>query len=305
MEIWSRRVAALLLACLVAGFCLQPNPALAQTARAFLNAPMSDLFMYSYTGVRSNTGGDDAIPFNSIQTRNQTQSLVYSHITDIFGRTGGPGVIIPYMDLLSFNTDTDLVTRRAAGLGDPSITFDVNLFGAPALRWEEFQDWTPEPYLSLHTAVSLPLGLYDPTEEVNLGSNRYSFKALLNYSYTGNEGKSWLDFYGGLRAFTTNPDFLQGHQLQQAPLGLFEVHYSSIVYERAWLGAGLMSTLGGAVEVDDLEVTPFQKTLKAGFSGGTPLWKGGTVIIGVNGTIAQSTGASRDMVYMLQMIQLF
>ena len=280
------------------------SQAVGQTARAYLNAPMSDLLMYSYTGVRSNTGGDDALPFNGVQTRNQTQSLIYSHIMDIFGRTGGPGVILPYMDLLSFNTDTDVIMRRAGGLGDPLLTFDVNIFGAPALRWEDFKGWKPEPYLSLHTAVSFPLGLYDPSEEVNLGSNRYSFKVLLNYSYTGDEGKSWFDVYGGLRAFTTNSNFLNGNDLRQAPLGLFEAHYSRLVYERAWLGAGLMSTFGGAVDVNDQLVTPFQRTLRVGFSGGTPLWKGGTAIIGVNGTVARSQGASQDMVYILQVIQL-
>jgi len=155
-------------------------PARGQVARAYLNAPQGNLVMYSYAGTRSNTGGVKNLPVPRTQSRLQSQSLIYSRIIDVGGRTGGLGFVVPFVDLLSFDTESDLVTGQLSGPGDPSITFEMNLFGAPALDREEIKDWTPGDYCGLHCLFGVPLGEYDPDIAANLGSNRFTFRPLLN-----------------------------------------------------------------------------------------------------------------------------
>lgn len=182
-------------------FVVADRSATAQLARSYLNAPQGNLLMYSYAGTRSNTGGVKNLPIPATETRLQTQSLIYSRIIDVGGRTGGLGMILPFTDLLSYDTQGDLVTARQAGSGDPSFTFETNLFGAPALQREEFSDWTPGDYCGLHFLLGVPWGEYDPDSAVNLGANRFTFRPLLNYSITTDEGKSWVDFYGSVFFF--------------------------------------------------------------------------------------------------------
>src|SRR6056297_1099487 len=102
-----------LLCALVLLFVVGENQsANAQLARSYVNAPQGNLLMYSYAGTRSNTGGVENLPIPKTETRLQTQSLIYSRIIDVDGRTGGLGVVLPISDLLSYDTKADVVTAQ-------------------------------------------------------------------------------------------------------------------------------------------------------------------------------------------------
>jgi hypothetical protein len=283
-------------------FC---GTAYGQIARSYLNAPQGNLAMYSYSGVRSNTGGVENLPIPLTETRLQTQSLIYSRIIDIGGRTGGLGVVLPFQDLLSFNTQSNDVTARESGIGDPSVTFEMNLFGAPALQREEMKDWTPGDYCGLHFTFGLPLGQYDPNSAVNLGANRFTFRPLLNHSLTRDEGKTWLDFYSSVAFYSANEEYLGSSVLKQYPLTDIELHYSKMVYDRLWAGIGVVGLFGGRVEVNDTVATPTQQIGRLAITAGTPMFKGSTAIFGYNNTFARSDGAADANSYILQLIYLF
>lgn len=277
----------------------------AQLARSYLNAPQGNLLMYSYAGTRSNTGGVENLPIPKTETRLQTQSLIYSRIIDVGGRTGGLGVVLPISDLLSYDTQADVVTAQESGIGDPSFTFEMNLFGAPALQREQFSDWTPGDYCGLHFVFGVPWGEYDPNSAVNLGANRFTFRPLLNYSLTPDEGNTWLDFYGSVFWFSDNEEYLGSSVLSQRPLANLELHYSSMVYDRLWAGVGLVGAFGGEVSVNDVVVTPEQQTGRLALSAGTPMFKGATAIFGYNHTFARSARAAEADTYILQLIYLY
>jgi hypothetical protein len=281
------------------------DSAYGQIARSYLNAPQGNLAMYSYSGVRSNTGGVENLPIPLTETRLQTQSLIYSRIIDIGGRTGGLGMVLPFQDLLSFNTRSNVVTARESGMGDPSLTFEMNLFGAPALQREEMADWTPGDYCGLHFTFGLPLGQYDPNSAVNLGANRFTFRPLLNYSITPDEGQSWLDFYASVAFYSANEEYLGSSVLEQTPLTDLELHYSRTVYDRLWAGVGVVGLFGGRVEVNDVTATPTQEIGRLALSAGTPMFKGSTAVFGFNHTFARSDGAADSNSYILQLIYLF
>lgn len=278
----------------------------AQAGRLFLGVPIdSNLVIATFNGTRSNTWVDEAIPQAGTAARSQTGSFVYSRIMDVFGHTGGPGIMLPFTDLLAVDRPSGQVVQDIAGMGDPALTFDVNFFGAPALTAEQFKTFVPVTYSGLHLTLGTPWGRYDPNARTNIGSNRWSLKTLINYSITDDDGKTWIDFYPSVRIFGDNETYLGARRLSQRPIFGLEAHYSATIATRTWWSAGLIGTTGGAIEIDGVDAGPAQRTLKVALGAGFPAWPGGTVIVAWNRTVLRSEGAAQANNFMLQGIHKF
>ncbi|HYN91179.1 MAG TPA: transporter [Thermoleophilaceae bacterium] len=298
----ARRALAFALLALAAG---APG-AHAQSGRLFLSVPYdSNLAILTYNGVRSNTWLDEALVVPTSESRSQTESLVYSRIMNVFGRTGGPGISIPYSSLLSYDKTTGLVQQDASAVADPALTFDVNLFGAPALDAEQFKTFVPRTYCGIHLTLGTPWGSYDPVSATNIGGNRWTYKALLNYSITWDQGASWVDFYPSVRFFGDNDEYQRDRTLSQSPIYGLEAHYSRTVAKRTWLSGGLIGSAGGRVEVDGQPPGDAQQALKLALGAGFPTWPGGTGILAYSHTVARSEGSPRADTFMIQLIHKF
>ncbi|MFA5727179.1 MAG: hypothetical protein WC886_06030 [Saccharofermentanaceae bacterium] len=130
-------------------------PVSAQYGRLYVNVPRNyNYFQLHYYNTISNSWAEQSIPNDKIQNITNTGSLSYTRVMNIFGRCGGPGIVIPYTNMLSFNEDTDTITYRNNGFGDPSLTLDCNIFGAPSLRKTQFDEHTPTNYMSAHYVMS-------------------------------------------------------------------------------------------------------------------------------------------------------
>ncbi len=275
-------------------------------ARMFLNAPKdTDMLMFTYLNTRSNTEGDLDISAPGTESKINVGSFAYARIMSIFGRTGGPGFSIPYLSVDSSDSDTGQSLVDLEGWGDPSLTFDVNIFGADAMTREQFVLTPSETYLSLHLALGTPWGNYDPDEALNTGGNRWNGKATVNYSITCDEGISWFDFYAAAKIFGDNDEFFGGRERSQEPIFSLETYYSHNVNPRIWLGGGLAYSNGGQVAVDGLETGTAQNTVKGIVSAGCRLWKGSTGIISYNHTLIRPDDSPREGTLMLQLILTF
>lgn len=275
-------------------------------ARMFLNAPEdTDMLMFTYLNTRSNTEGDLDISSPGTEARINVGSFAYARIMSIFGRTGGPGFSIPYLSVDSSDSATGQSLVDLEGWGDPTLTFDVNIFGADAMTREQFVLTPSETYLSLHLALGTPWGSYDPAQALNTGGNRWNGKATVNYSITCDEGVSWFDFYAAAKVFGDNDEFFGGRERSQEPIFSVEAHYSHNVNPRAWLGGGLAYSNGGQVAVDGLETGAAQNTLKGIASAGCRLWKGSTGIISYNHTLIRPDDSPREGTLLLQLILTF
>jgi len=296
---------ACVVACIAASASFSP-PAGAQAGRLFLSVPRgSDLLLFTYSGSRSNAWADETIPDPGTQSRVRSLSVAYAAIMEIDGHTAGPGISIPYSALKSIDNVSGEVTAQTQGLGDIAFTFDYNFFGAPSMSPEEFRLFTPVTYSGIHFILSAPSGRYDPDASTNVGSNRWSLRALVNYSYTWDEGDSWIDFYPSVRVFTANPDYLGQHRLTQSPLYGLEAHYSTTLWGRTWASVGAIGSWGGRVDIDGTLAVSDQTTIRAALGGGTPLWAGAALILAANSTIYRSPGAVRAKGYMVQVVQRF
>lgn len=280
--------------------------AYAQTGRLFLAVPVdSNIAIATYNGSRSNTWIDEALTVPGTESRSQTVSFLYSRIMDVWGRTGGPGISIPYSGILTVDQQTGRVVQDSSAIGDPSLTFDVNFFGAPAMTPDQFRSFVPVTYSGLHLTLGTPWGNYDPNSRTNIGSNRWSFKALVNYSITSDGGQTWLDFYPSVRVFGDNDEYLVTQRLSQRPIFGLEAHYSATIAPRTWWSIGLIASAGGAIEINDAETAVSQETLRFALGAGFPAWPGGTGIVAWNRTIARTDGAARSNNFMVQFIHKF
>lgn len=290
---------------LLLAVCLQA-PVSAQVGRYYINTPV-DTHMVSgiFTGVRSNTQADTAIGASELVSRNQTLTVSYAYITSLSGRTGGFGFAVPGVSMLSYDDSSGEVLLDESGTGDVALTFDYNLFGAPALSREAFVRHTPGDYSGLHFSLNVPTGDYDPDREVNIGTNRWALKTTLNYSVTGNGGVSWWDFYPSVRLFGDNDDFAGSTTLSQKPLWGLEVHYSRNVTPAAWISGGMVGSLGGQIRVDNEIREESKRSLRLALGGGFATWPRGAAILTYGHDLIDQGGAARVDSFMLQLLHKF
>jgi hypothetical protein len=136
------------------------------------------------------------------------------------------------------------------GVGDASLRLTVNLLGAPALDTAAFVKRGRQTNLGASLIVTAPIGQYDATKVINIGSNRWAYKPEVGLSVP--LGDRWLfDVYGGVWLFSANTDFLGGRS-QQAPLFTTQFHLSYNLSPRAWAAVNATYYAGGRVTVNDV-----------------------------------------------------
>src|SRR5262245_7051845 len=87
---------------------------------------------------------------------------------------------------------------------------------------DDFPTYRQDLIVGVSLRVTAPLGQYDSTKLLNVGTNRSSFKPEIGVS------KAWgsliLELIPAITFFTTNNDFLGGNSLAQAPIYSVEGH---------------------------------------------------------------------------------
>jgi hypothetical protein len=66
--------------------------------------------------------------------------------------------------------------RVVTGLGGLAFRFSINFIGAPALTATELKDYRRDPILGASLRILVPLGQYDNTKLVHIGSNVRALK---------------------------------------------------------------------------------------------------------------------------------
>src|ERR1700734_1089485 len=190
----------------------------AGSARDYLNAPVDTwLLNYNagYTTSVTPEDGTDLVP--GVRSNVFAQSLVLTRIMDYWGRTGGLSIVLPYAVI-----DTSAGPFRAStnGVSDVGFLWQMNIFGGPALTRAEFQSFIPQTFSSFHLLVTTPLGTYNSTSPINPSANRWMVSPTLNFSYTPDQGWSWIETYVSGRFFTDNNNYLVngGQTLSQKPI---------------------------------------------------------------------------------------
>jgi hypothetical protein len=222
----------------------------AQSPRDYMNTPVDAALIqvdFLNTNTETASASDLALPNNLAVSRIGSASLLYSF--PLAGRYGGVAVTGGYIKV---KVTGPFGQKTTTGFTDPGLVLHANIFGAPALRKDQFATAIPQSYMSVHLTVNAPLGSYDSNSGVNTGANRWSFYPLVNLDITQDKGVSWIDLYAAGRFFTNNNAY-QGHnQLSQDPLGIVSAFYSHNIGKRWWAGFGASYDNGGDTSINGI-----------------------------------------------------
>jgi hypothetical protein len=224
----------------------------APVQRDYLNAPVDAwlaIYNASYTSAVTPEDGTDTVP--GIRSNVFAQSLVLTRIMDYWGRTGGVSIVLPYAFL---DTSAGPFRASANGASDIGFLWQMNIFGGPALSRAEFQSFIPQTFSSFHLLVTTPLGTYNPTSPINPSANRWMVSPTVNFSYTPDEGWSWVETYVSGRFFTDNDNYrVNGAQtFSQKPILRLEEHVSRNMTDALWLSLDAFYNVGGETSIDGL-----------------------------------------------------
>ena len=244
-----------------------------------------------------------------------TAVLAYSRSLDVFGTSGKFDVTLPYTYVTGSATfEGEPAERRTSGLGDARFRFSVNFYGAPALSFQEFENYEQDVIIGGRFTVWAPIGQYDDEKLVNLGSHRWSFTPELGIS------KSWAPFILELSArtsfFTDNHDFLRDfpatgdrHERSQRPIYAAEAHAIYAFKRGPWGSIDFTYYGGGTTSIDGNSLGNPESNVRLGGTiaipvnrynsiklyGSTSLWSqngGAFDLIGVVWQVRWGTGCS-------------
>jgi hypothetical protein len=238
------------LSIVVAFLTFFPVSTRAQSPRDYLNTPVDAAILqvdFLNTNTETVSASDLPLPNNVALSRLGAATLLYSF--PLAGRYGGVAVGGGYTKV---KVSGPLGQTTTTGFTDPSLTFHANIFGAPALRKDQFAAAIPQSYMSVHLTVNAPLGSYDSDSGVNTGANRWSFYPLVNLDITPDKGVSWIDLYAAGRFFTNNTAYQGNNQLSQNPLGIVSAFYSHDIGKRWWAGFGASYDNGGDTSINGI-----------------------------------------------------
>jgi len=274
----------------VAGALALSTAASAGSARDYLNAPVDSwLAVYNtgYTSAVTPEDGADLVP--GIRSNVFAQSLVLTRIMDYWGRTGGVSIVLPYAFV---DTSAGPFRASANGASDIGFLWQMNIFGGPALTRAEFASFIPQTFSSFHLLVTTPIGTYNPTSPINPSANRWMVSPTVNFSYTPDQGWSWIETYVSGRFFSDNDNYrVNGAQtLSQKPLLRLEEHLSRNVTDALWLSVDAFYNVGGETSVDGFGQDNMANTLRIGAGLGLRLWRGADLGLNYERVVAKPVG---------------
>jgi hypothetical protein len=252
----SRRLAAGALAFLV----LAMTGAQAQhlEPRAYINTPVGTNFLiagytYSWGGLLS----DPALPLTNAQLDIHAPLVAYARSFDAWGKSAKFDTVLAGGCLEGTATLSGApVQRDICGLFDPTFRVSVNFYGAPALAPKDFASYRQDLIVGASLQVQAPLGQYDPTRLVNLGTNRWEFRPEIGVSKV---------FYPLLveavlsaTFYTANDEYYGGQTREQEPVLATQLHLVYLFRGGSWLAldanyySGGRTTLDGVTQNEEL-----------------------------------------------------
>jgi Putative MetA-pathway of phenol degradation len=218
--------------------------------RSYANTPVGINFLllgYGYT--EGDVGFEASSPVKDAKVHVHAGLLAYARSLDVWGLPGKVLVALPVAEASgSAKVKGQEMDRQVLGLADPLLRVSVNLYGAPALSMEDFPTYRQDIIVGASLQVTAPLGQYDSSKLLNVGTNRWSFKPELGVS------KAWgpliLELIPAITFFTNNDDFLGGKTLEQDPIYSVQGHLIYEFFPALWAALNATYYAGGRTTID-------------------------------------------------------
>jgi hypothetical protein len=223
-------------------------------------------------GVTVNDGDisfDPSLPVEDAHASLGWMIAGFNRTLSIAGRYGSVGVGAPivfgHVEGAVLGQFTE-ATRT--GAGDVAARVAINLYGAPAMTPREFAAFHPATVVGVSATVTLPLGQYDSTRFVNIGTNRWSIKPEVGIART--RGRWTVEGDLGATFFTANPDF-RGDTRSQAPIVSTQGHVIYTFRPGMWIAGDGNYWIGGRLTTGGVEASQDQRNSRLGLTVAMPV----------------------------------
>ena len=264
-------------ACLVALAVLAP-PVAAQDVepRALAPAPVgTNVVGAALSGSSGNVLLDKTLPVDDLDGTMVGLAPSYTRYFDTFGVTTRLTAAIPFV-----TGSWDAVVRtdpiapvdtsvHRTGFGDAALNATVFIVGARAMSPTEFRDYERRTILGFNLRLKVPIGQYDPSKLINLGSNRWQVAPALALSHW--IGNLSLEAYALAWLFSDNTAVLGDNVLSQAALYAFQLNVGYNFKRNLWRSAGVRQTSGGKTTLNGVERDDPTENTRAGIVLGLPI----------------------------------
>jgi len=264
--------------------------------RAYGNAPVGMNFLL--VGYQYSTGAllfDPALPITDANADINLGLIGYVHTLGIAGHSAKVGALLPVADLSGDGYLSGVYRSRVtSGMADPSFYFSINFHGAPALSFKEFKDYRQDTIVGFTFKVTAPLGVYEPSKLINIGTNRWSFKPEFGISRAIGR---WM-FEGAISTvfYTDNDNFDSGKTRQQDPISSVQ---GNVVYnfpKNMWVSVGATYYNGGQTMIDGVVKNDLQQNWRLGFTAAIPIDRKHSLKVFGSSGVSTRTGTDYDAI---------
>jgi Putative MetA-pathway of phenol degradation len=267
--------------------------------RAYSNAPVGVNFLlagYAYTQGDLPFGA--SLPIKNAHLSTSSGLLAYARVIDLGGMSGKFDAIVPASTLAGTAEVHGVPTERNVnGLADSRFRLSVNFVGSPALTLEEFRDFEQDLIVGASLQVSVPVGQYDNSRMINIGTNRWSFKPELGISKT--LGPWTMEFQAAATFFTDNKDFYGGNTRSQDPIYSLQTHVIYGFHSGIWGSLDATYFTGGRTTLNDELANDLQQNWRVGGTLAFPVDVRNSIKLYGSSGVSARTGNNYDLIGIL------
>jgi hypothetical protein len=264
--------------------------------RAYANLPIGLNFVigaYGYS--QGGLSTDPSLPIEDAHLKIHTAAFGYARSVNLWGCSGKLDVIAPYSHLYgSALVSGQPKERDITGLNDPRVRLSINFYGAPALAMPEFAKTKQDFVVGASVQVTVPVGQYDPSKAINLGSNRWAIKP--DFGFSKSFRPVTLDLTVGATFYQDNDDFFGGQKLEQDPLYSMQLNLSYDFGRGIWAALGGTYYRGGRTTLDGVRKDDALSNSRGGLTVAVPASRKWSVKFNVSTGINARTGTSFDTI---------
>lgn len=262
--------------------------------RAYVNTPTGLNFLLA--GYQYSEGAlvfDPVLPITDANARVNMAFLGYVRTLGIADKSAKVGLVVPAAGLDATGyVDAEFRTREQSGLADPAFYFTINLFGAPALSFEEFKNFQQDTIVGMTFKLTAPLGVYDNDKLLNIGTNRWSLEPEIGISKAF--GSLSLEAAAAALFYSDNDDFDGGKTRQQDPIYSIQGHVVYAFRNDVWVAIGATYYSGGRTSIDGVSNNDLQQNWRGGFTLAAPIDRHHSIKIFANSGVSTRTGTDYD-----------
>lgn len=264
--------------------------------RLYANAPIGLNFVVAgYGFAQGGVALDPALSFENARIDVHSAVVAYARSFAAWGRSAKFDALGSYASLsgrADFSGETQ--SREVSGWSDPRLRVSINLYGAPALALREIGSYRQSLIVGASLTVWPPLGQYDETKLINIGTHRWSVKPEIGLSQA--LGPWILELIGAAQLYEDNDDFLRNKTREQDPVYSVQGGGIRTFSSGAWLALSATYFKGGRTTVDGMSGMDLKENSRIGLTFSLPVTRNNSIKLYANTGVSTRAGSDFDAV---------